>query len=252
MHWKNTLTVFVAGMVSASLVYNTVNLTTMADDQQASKHSADKTVSYSLGWEMGKEALQNLDFDGVSVDASQMAAGFKAALSGDDPAYDAHQMNLALIEFNDEVFDRVHHDRMQNDPVYQAQAISNAKAGAEYRARFAGLPNIKSTESGALYRVDKAGDGPSPKIGDFIVASYRVLLLDGTEIGEEDNATIDTRTMLKFGQELIQLMRVGDKWTVLIAPKANDGRASRGFGGGPNEALIAEIELHGITDHPDE
>lgn len=252
MHWKHTLTVFVAGMASAAMILQMADLTASAQENKAPSHTADNVVSYALGWDLGQEAMANLSNDGVAVDATEMTRGFSAAISGDNPAHETHRMTLALIEFNDEIFDRLHRDRMLNDPVYRAQAAANARAGEAFRSRFAALPNVKSTGSGALYRVEKEGDGASPKIGDFVIANYRILLLDGTEIGEENGAVIDTSTMLNFGQELVLLMQIGDKWTVLVAPKGDGGRASRGEGIGPNEAIIAEIELLDITDQPDE
>ena len=252
MHWKHALPIFFAGMVSASLAYHAINLTALADDAQSRVHSADKIVSYALGWDLAREAAANLEADSVTVDAEAMVRGFQAAIKGSEPDYDARRMNLALIEFNDRVFDHLHAERMRHDPVYRAQAEANARAGEAFRKRFAALPDVQSTASGALYRVDRTGRGPSPKPGDFIIANYSIHLLDGTEIGRGDDAVIDTATMLEGGKELVQLMQVGDKWTIFIAPKGSDGRASRGVGAGPNEAIIAEVELLGITDQPDE
>ncbi len=247
MRFKHSIPVFLAGMASAGVAYHALNLTASAQQNAAAMHQADQRVSYALGWDMGREALTNLGQDGVAIDRESMALGFTAALQGNDPAYSLEQMHNELIEFNDEIFAGIHADRMQNDPVYQAQAAANARAGEAFSKRFAALEGVRTTDSGTLYRVEKTGDGPSPKMGDSVVANYRMLLLDGTEIGEGDGEVIDTRTMLKSTQELVLQMRVGDKWTVVVNPRGTAGLAGRGFGIGPNETIVAEIELLGIS-----
>ena len=252
MRWKHSALVFLAGMAAAGAAYHALNLTAVAQPGAAATHSADRQVCYALGWDLGQEALENLSRDGVAVDRESMALGFTAVLQGKDPAYSPELMQHSLIEFNDKIFAHLHAERLQNDPVYQAQAAANARAGDAFTKRFAALDGVRTTDSGTHYRVEKTGDGASPEMGDSIIANYRMLLLDGTEIGEGDAEAIDTRTMLHSTQELVLQMRVGDKWTVVVNPKGSAGLAGRGFGIGPNETIIAEIELLGISSRAGE
>jgi len=252
MRWKQAAPVFLAGMTSAAIALHALDRAATAQTGQQARHQADEIVSYALGWDLGQETLTNLESDGVAVDREAMTLGFQAALGGKDPAYDDHRMHDHLIEFNDEIFAGIHADRMQNDPVYQAQAAANGRAGQAFRDRFAGLDGVQRTSTGTLYRVERAGDGESPEMGDSIIANYRMLLLDGTEIGEGDGVVINTRTMLVSTQQLVLNMRVGDKWTIVVDPKGSAGLAGRGYGIGPNETIVAELELLGIAERAGE
>jgi len=249
MKWNSAAPLVAVGAVVAWAAQIAVHEATGANDNDA-PHRAEAVVSYGLGWDLGREAVRNMEQDGVDFDHESMVRGFEAALRGEEPAYDDHRMEIALIEFNDAIFARLHAERLENDPVYQAAAEANAKAGARFRERFAALPGVRRTESGTLHRVDRAGDGPTPELGDTVLVNYRIVTLDGTEVGASVGAVLDTRTMLKTTQELILQMRVGDKWTVAVSQEGSAGLAGRGFGIGPNETIVAEIELLGVN--PDE
>lgn len=246
MQLKTALPVFVAGMITAGLAIQAID--DVAAAGPVAKHNADAMISYALGWDLGRQALANMESDGVSAVAESLALGFEAAVMGKDPAFGEQRMKGALIEFNDQIFASIHEERMQNDPVYQAQAAANARAGEAFSQRFAALDNVQRTDSGTLYRVERSGDGETPKMGDTVIINYSIYALDGTKVGDGDAEVVDTRTMLRTTQELVLRMKVGDKWTIVVDPRGSAGLAGRGFGIGPSETVVAELELLGIDN----
>jgi FKBP-type peptidyl-prolyl cis-trans isomerase FklB len=54
--------------------------------------------------------------------------------------------------------------------------------------------------------------------------------------------------VIKGWQEILPMMKVGDKWNVYIPPEMAYGKSGAGGAIGPNEALIFEIELLGVKD----
>lgn len=86
-----------------------------------------------------------------------------------------------------------------------------------------------------------------PGPDDTVVVHYRGTLIDGTEFDSSHSrgvpATFPLSGIIPGWKEILQLMRPGDKWNVVIPPELAYGERGAGANIGPNETLIFEIEL---------
>ena len=80
-----------------------------------------------------------------------------------------------------------------------------------------------TTDSGLVYEVLKAGDGPKPGPSDSVTVHYRGTLLDGKEFDSSYSrgkpATFGVGRVIKGWTEALQLMGVGSKWKLTIPPE---------------------------------
>ena len=103
------------------------------------------------------------------------------------------------------------------------------------------LPN------GIAYRVLRPGTGPRPDPTDVVIVNVRLLVDDGRELGRWEGADLHLDRATKAGARVLPLMRVGARWQVAIPPQMAHGAAGLGPVG-PNESLLADVELVGIKE----
>ncbi len=112
---------------------------------------------------------------------------------------------------------------------------------------------IKETGTGLKYKVIVAGTGASPKAGQTVVVHYTGTLEDGTKFDSSRDRNDPFKFKLGAGQvikgwdEGLALMRVGDRYTLIIPPDL--GYGARGAGGviPANATLIFDVELLRIS-----
>ena len=108
---------------------------------------------------------------------------------------------------------------------------------------------VKTTASGLMYSIIKSGptDGKSPKASDTVIVHYTGTLTNGkkfdSSVDRGEPATFPVNRVIPGWTEILQLMKPGDKWSVVIPPEL--GYGARGAGGliGPNEILKFDVEL---------
>jgi FKBP-type peptidyl-prolyl cis-trans isomerase len=131
----------------------------------------------------------------------------------------------------------------------KAAAGTNLKAGEAFLAANAKKVGVKTTASGLQYKVIKSGAGPSPKPTDVVKVHYHGTLIDGTifdsSVQRNTPATFPVNGVIPGWTEALQLMKVGDKWQLVIPAKLAYGEEGPGPIG-PNSVLIFEVELLGI------
>ena len=108
-----------------------------------------------------------------------------------------------------------------------------------------------TTASGVQYVVLKEGTGPKPKATDEVTVHYRGTLTNGTEFDSSyrrgQPATFALNRVIRGWTEGLQLMSVGRKYRFTIPPDLAYGARGAGNLIGPNETLIFEVELLGIS-----
>ena len=143
-------------------------------------------------------------------------------------------------------------------PKIQAMATARATKVSErekiaskaYLAKAAAAPGIIKTDSGLLYREQRAGTGASPKATDTVRVNYRGTLVDGTEFDSSykrnEPAQFLLNGVIKCWTEGLQKMKVGGKAT-LVCPSdlayGDQGRPS--IPGGAT--LVFDVELLDIV-----
>lgn len=125
-------------------------------------------------------------------------------------------------------------------------ALSDA-ANAAFLKNNATKPGVVVRPSGLQYKIIQNGFGAHPGPYDTVSVYYTGTLIngkvfDGTEQGIPAQLELDK---LIFGwREALGIMRVGDRWQLVIP--GNLGYGSRGAGNGripPNQTLIFDLQL---------
>jgi len=128
----------------------------------------------------------------------------------------------------------------------------NITMGAMFREEFKQQEGVRELKSGVLYRVEASGSGQTPKLSDRVKVRYEGRHVDGRVFdkskGEEPQEFRVDRTVAGW-QEVLPLMREGDKWMVVIPSHLAYGAKGSPYGNiGPNETLAFTIELVHVMD----
>jgi len=131
-------------------------------------------------------------------------------------------------------------------------ALSPA-ANAAYLADNAHKPGVVVRPSGLQYNILRSGYGERPRPTDEVDVYYTGTLIngkvfDGTEPLTPAHFTVNK--LIPGWTEALALMRVGDKWHIVIPSGLAYG--ARGAGDGvipPNQALVFDMELLDVV-HP--
>ena len=123
----------------------------------------------------------------------------------------------------------------------------NLKQATEFLAANKEQEGVVETESGLQYKILESGEGTSPLAEDLVVVHYRGRLLDDTEFDSSysrgEPAEFYVNQVIRGWQEVLQLMKPGDRWEVYIAPGLGYGERGAGASIGPNELLVFEVDL---------
>ena len=126
-------------------------------------------------------------------------------------------------------------------------AEAEKKAGATFLAKVAAESGAKKTESGAILKTIKEGNGATPKITDKVKVQYQGALIDGTVFDNTtkpgEPASLRVNEMSKCWVEGIQQIKVGGK-SKLVCP-SNLAFRDKGMPPliKPGATLVFEIEL---------
>ena len=128
----------------------------------------------------------------------------------------------------------------------------NITLGAMFQEEFRQQEGVKQLKGGVLYRVETSGSGKTPKLSDRIRVRYEGRHVDGRVFdkskGEEPQEFRVDRTVNGW-QEVLPLMREGDKWEVVVPSHLGYGAKGSPFGNiGPNETLVFTIELVDVLE----
>ena len=195
-------------------------------------------ISYSIGMDIGN----NLKRQSLEVDADMLARGVKDVMSGGETLLSGEEARETLVALQQELQEKALERRKQD-------AEKNKKEGEEFLAENKKKEDVVSLPSGLQYKVVHSGDGASPKITDTVETNYRGTLIDGTEFDSSykrgQTAVFPVNGVIAGWTEVLQLMKVGDKWQIFLPPELAYGE--RGAGPiGPNATLIFDVELMSI------
>jgi FKBP-type peptidyl-prolyl cis-trans isomerase FklB len=123
----------------------------------------------------------------------------------------------------------------------------NKADGAAFLAKNKQIQGVQTLPSGVQYKVLKQGAGATPKAADTVTTHYRGSLIDGTVFDSSydrgEPASFGVTQVIKGWTEVLQLMKVGDKWQVFIPSDLAYGPQGRPPKIAPNAVLIFEMEL---------
>jgi FKBP-type peptidyl-prolyl cis-trans isomerase FkpA/FKBP-type peptidyl-prolyl cis-trans isomerase FklB len=192
-------------------------------------------ASYGVGANVGKSFKSDL----IDLDLEAFMTGFKDALAGKESAVSQAELEKALAEMRDEVTKKT-----------AERAAGNKKTGEEFLAKNKTAKDVKTTESGLQYIVEKEGTGASPKATEQVKVHYRGTLIDGTEFDSSykrgEPAEFPVNGVIKGWSEALQKMKPGAKWKVFIPSDLAYGEQGMPPTIPPGSVLIFDIELLSI------
>ena len=210
----------------------TIVLATPAISMAAELKSQKQKFSYSVGYRLALSLMN----EGLDVEPAAFSAAMKDALSGAKPAMTTEEMQGAMAE-----------ERDKQLKVLQDKVAENKKVGDKYRADNAKKAGVTSLDNGIQYKVISSGKGKQASKDSEVTVHYKGTLINGTEFDSsykrEKPATFGLTGVIKGWQEVVPLMKVGDKWEVVIPPEFAYADKGAGAAIGPGETLIFEIEL---------
>jgi len=111
----------------------------------------------------------------------------------------------------------------------------------------------QSTNDGLFYSIDKPGNGPSPKAGDYVKLNFKGRLLNGKVFDQSEKEDPFVFQLGRYqvirGLDLgLGLFKVGSKGTLYVPPKLGYGKTGAGNVIPPNSPLAFDIELLEIMD----
>lgn len=221
----------------ALLIAGTVALTACGGDK-INLDNDDKKAAYALGFRTGEQMQGRMD----DIDLDSFLAGMRTG------ALDQGDKALMSPDTMDEVIMTFQQKKMEEQETEMIkEADENLAAGAKFRAEHAEKDGVKTTESGMQYEVLASGKGASPAANDTVIAHYHGTLIDGTvfdsSVEREEPATFPLDRVIQGWQEALPMMKIGDKWSIVLPPHLAYGDQGAGGVIGPNATLIFEIEL---------
>ncbi|CAK9886510.1 MAG: FKBP-type peptidyl-prolyl cis-trans isomerase FkpA [Candidatus Erwinia impunctatus] len=203
--------------------------------------TADQQSAYALGASLGRymhDALKEQEKLGITLDKTLVISGAQDAFADKSKLSDA-EIEKTLKSFEVQV-QTAAQSRMERE------IKENSEKGDAFAAAFAKEAGVKKTDSGLLYKVEKEGEGASPKDSDTVVVNYVGTLIDGTEF----DSSVKNGQPLSFRLdgvipgwiEGLKHVKKGGKIKLVIPPQLAYGK--NGVPGIPvNSTLVFDVEL---------
>lgn len=191
---------------------------------------------YSIGVDVGR----NVKEAGIEIDADMVARGVRDGYAG-RPRLKEAEMKTILADINQQIQNK------RNEKVRNL-AEKNKKDGDAFLREHAKKTGVVVLPSGVQYRAIKEGTGSMPKPNDTVIVHYRSALIDGTEYDSSRarNQPVEFvlgDNVLKGWFEVIQKMKVGSRWLVVVPSSLAYGEKGGGGVVGPNTTLMFDLEL---------
>ncbi|MCY3768006.1 MAG: FKBP-type peptidyl-prolyl cis-trans isomerase [Gammaproteobacteria bacterium] len=227
---KNTLLSVLA--LSLSLL---APLSLAQDD--AVEQDSDERYGYAVGVMIGTQLFRSVAEE-PGLDHELVLQGISDVMRGEE---------LRLTET--EALELVRERQSEKQAEATAQSEEKIAMGEAYREENRGREGVVETASGLQYEILHSGpaDEAGPVETDTVVVHYQGTLIDGTVFDSSyargEPAVFSLVSIIPGWTEVLQLMKPGDKWRVVIPPELGYGERGAGPTIGPFETLLFEIEL---------
>ena len=194
-----------------------------------------KTYSYAIGLKLGERVLTQFNAEN-GFEMQALIEGLVTSMSGKDRLLSDDDVELII-------------QMVEKALMVEANQKAQEKldSGKVFLEQNKSMEGVTITPSGLQYKVLVAGEGDSPFLTDTVLVHYRGTLMDGavfdSSYDREEPASFSLQSIIPGWQEVLQLMKPGDKWQVVLPPDLAYGEKGAGQIIGPNEVLVFEIEL---------
>lgn len=208
------------------------------------------TLGYALGLRIGSRIAADFKAQGTTVDPTSLARGLADAILGAPPLVSEEALSKSLDAFDARMQEKEKAFLEQ----LAATARNNKSAAMTFLTSNARKRGIQTLPSGLQYEIVKAAEGPRPRPEQAVTIRVVGRHLDGKEFGkagaDSEPATCRISEEIRGWQEALVLMPVGSKWRLFVPPELAYGDRGWPPEVGPNELLIFDIELLGISSQP--
>ncbi|HUY31462.1 MAG TPA: FKBP-type peptidyl-prolyl cis-trans isomerase [Pirellulales bacterium] len=213
--------------------------------------SAESEILKKASYNIGVDTVRMYQGMGIDLVLEEFIQGIKDELAGKAKEIsDEEKKDLKLA------MDQIMAER-------QAEMVKEAGAkfkreGEAFLAANKKKEGVKTTKSGLQYKVLKSGKGKSPKTTDTVTTHYKGTFIDGKEFdssyknNNNQPVSFPVNRVIPGWTEALQLMKVGDKWRLVVPAKLaygpngqQDPRTGRHVIP-PNATLIFDVELLGV------
>lgn len=212
--------------------------TMQAADTKELKTFKDK-LSYSMGLDMGTY----LNSVGDELDYERLLQGLKTGFEAGESILPAEEMQAVQQEFAKTM------QAKQEAAMVELQE-TNKKVGDAFLAENKKKDGVVVTESGLQYEIVSAGKGKSPKAEDTVTVHYKGTTIDGTVFDDSSKrgepAVFGVNQVIPGWTEVLQLMKEGAKYRVVIPPALAYGPRGVPPMIEPNSVLVFDVELVSI------
>ncbi len=210
-------------------------------------------ASYGFGLNIGRGLREQCA--ALQIDPQLVARGIADGLSPNEntqPLLTDEEIAEVMEAFEAELLERELKAQETMAAANEELAKKNKADGQAYRKKNAQNAAVKTTKSGIQYQVLEKGNGPTPKLTSSVQINYKGTLIDGTVFDSTEKIgpqIFSLMQLIEGWKQALQMMKVGDKWRLVIPSELAYGDA--GTPGGPippGATLIFEIELLGVSD----
>jgi len=136
-------------------------------------------------------------------------------------------------------------------PAMAADTQLSPAANQAFLGAYDKKPGVIVKPDGLRYRILRNGFGIRPRLTDYVTVYYTGKLINGNVFdGTEEGMPVrfKANSLIAGWAEALSLMKVGDKWEIVIPSKLGYGEAGTPDGSiGPNQTLVFEVELMKVT-----
>lgn len=196
--------------------------------------------SYAVGVLMGKniEGIMESQKDLITYNQDRLVAGVQDTLKKSGKLTD-EDLQKQLKSLDDYLTNK-------ESKIQAEKSKETVAAGDKFRADYEKQSGVKKTASGLLYKIEKAGEGESPKATDTVKVHYKGTLTDGTVFDSSydrgEPIEFQLNQLIPAWIEAIPMLKKGGKMEIVAAPNLAYGERQAGKIPA-NSTLKFEIEL---------
>jgi len=216
---------------------------------QAAMKLDSANISYMIGMSVGQQALfQIYQWNTMEVNVEPELVSKAIIKSLGDTATNGQDAYMAYQLLNGKLQNKVNEKR---EAKMKEEADANIEAGKKYVAELQAKDSeIKSTESGLAYKIEKPGDGTKINNGDNVKVIYTGKHINGETFDSSNGEAVEFNVdgVVKGFAEGLKLLGKGGKATLYIPGDLAYGTQGQSRAGiGPNEMLVFDVEVVEIT-----
>ncbi len=203
----------------------------------------------TLSYFIGMSVANSIKRQELTVDVDTISKAIKDVLSGGTPRFTEAQFSEIQKQLGGALRAKMMAQRQAQQAKLEKEGAENKIKGKDFMAKNAADPAYKSLTNGLQYKVITDGTGVMPGPHDTVTVSYKGSLIDGTVFDQNTNFTTRvTGQTIKGWTEILQQMKVGSKWQVVIPPDLGYGMRGSPPKIGPDVTLVFDMEL--LKDAP--